>query len=140
KIALLHGELTEMPLFPRNYPFFIFETHQQIIDLLEAGRPLAVITVAPSNVSPAPVIEDGDFGISSVTMARDVGAVLADATEPVTVRVRSTSRPGRAANVIARLAHPSREKVVITAHFDTKPGTPGALDNAAGVATMLSLA
>lgn len=140
KIALLHGELTEMPLFPRNYPFFTFETHQQIIDLLEAGQPLAVITVAPSNVSPAPVIEDGDFGIPSVTVARDVGAVLADATEPVTVRVRSTSRPGRAANVIARLAHPSREKVVITAHFDTKPGTPGALDNAAGVAAMLSLA
>ncbi|MBP6789888.1 MAG: M28 family peptidase, partial [Candidatus Promineofilum sp.] len=39
-----------------------------------------------------------------------------------------------------RRAHPSRDKLVMSAHFDTKPGTPGALDNAAGVATVLALA
>jgi aminopeptidase YwaD len=56
------------------------------------------------------------------------------------LRLRSVAQPGRAANVIGRRTHLSHDKLVLCAHFDTKPGTPGALDNAAGVATVLALA
>lgn len=140
KIALLHGELTPSYLFPKNYPFFNVEEHQRIIQLLETGAPRAVIMVSHHSGDPSPLIEDGDFTIPSVTVSADVGAVLMDAGEPVTVRVQSTSRPGYGANVIGRRAQQAREKVVLTAHFDTKPGTPGALDNAAGVAAILALA
>ena len=66
--------------------------------------------------------------------------MLGDAAGPVTVRVRSVSRPGHGANVIGRRSRPARDKLVLCAHFDTKPGTPGALDNAAGVAAVLALA
>jgi aminopeptidase YwaD len=75
-----------------------------------------------------------------VTVPAGVGIALLASGEPVTVRVRSTVGLGHAANVIGRRAAPDRAKIVICAHFDTKPGTPGALDNAAGVATLLSLA
>jgi aminopeptidase YwaD len=140
KIVVLHDSLTESPLFPRNYPFFSVEEHKYIIELLEAGQPQAIIAISPQGGNPAPVIEDGDFTVPSVTVSADVGAVLMDAVDPITVKVRSTSRPGHAANVIGRRVHPARDKIVLTAHFDTKPDTPGALDNAAGVATILTLA
>ncbi len=141
RVALLHGELTAMPLFPKNYPFFTIEAHRRIINLLEAGRPRAIIAVSCMNDRPVPIFEDGDLTIPSVTVSADVGAVLlAAAGAPVGVRVRSSTRPGHGVNVIARRPQAARDKLIICAHFDTKPGTPGALDNAAGVASMLALA
>ena len=141
RIALLHGALAAEPLFPRNYPFFTYEEHQRIADLLEQKGARAVIAVSPMHANPAPIIEDGDFRLPSVTVGAHVGAVLLLAeSAAITLRLRSVARPGRAANVIGRRAHPSRDKLVLSAHFDTKPGTPGALDNAAGVATLLALA
>ncbi|CUS05181.2 Peptidase, M28 family [Candidatus Promineifilum breve] len=140
-VALLHGELTAEPLFPKNYPFFTVEEHRRVIELLEAKRPAVVITVSPLTGAPAPIIEDGDFTLPSVTVSGDVGeALLAAAGAPITVLVHSSARPGYGANVIGRRVAPSREKLIISAHFDTKPGTPGALDNAAGVACILALA
>ena len=141
RIALLHGALSAEPLFPRNYPFFTVEEHRRILDLLEQKGARAVIAVSPMPADPAPIIEDGDFTLPSVTVGAAVGAVLLMTERaPVTLRLRRAAQPGRAANVIGRRVHPSRDKLVLSAHFDTKPGTPGALDNAAGVATVLALA
>ena len=99
------------------------------------------VIAAGHTADPAPIIEDGDFTLPSVTVPADVGALLLAAEgAPVTLRIRATSEPGRGANVIGRLAHPARDKIVLCAHFDTKPGTPGALDNAAGVAAVMALA
>jgi aminopeptidase YwaD len=47
--------------------------------------------------------------------------------------------PTTAHNVIATYGNGS-EKVCFSAHIDTKPNTPGALDNASGVAALLALA
>lgn len=140
RIAVLHGELTNGPLFPRNYPFFTVEEHQRIVDLLEQKGPQAVIAVSPMAGHPAPIIEDGDFTLPSLTVPAGVGPLLLAAAGPVAARVRSAALPGAAANVIGRRPVPDRAKVVLCAHFDTKPGTPGALDNAAGVAAILALA
>lgn len=140
QVAVLYGDLAAFSLFPKNYPFFTVEEHQEIIRLLESGAPRAVIMVSDHGGEPSPLIEDGDFAIPSITVAAEVGAVLLDAGEPVTVRVRSRTQPGHGANVIGRRAQPARDKLLMCAHFDTKPGTPGALDNAAGVAAMLALA
>jgi aminopeptidase YwaD len=140
RIALLHGELTNGPLFPRNYPFFTVEDHRRIVDLLEQKGPQAVIAVSPMAGHPAPIIEDGDFTLPSLTVPAGVGPLLLAAPGPVVARVRSAAKPGAAANVIGRRPVPDRAKIVLCAHFDTKPGTPGALDNAAGVAAVLALA
>ncbi len=141
RIALLHGALAAEPLFPRHFPFYVHEEHRRIADLLESKGARAVIAASAVAVNPPPIIEDGDFTLPSVTVGEDVGAVLLAAEgAPVTLRVRSTTRPGRGANVIGRRAQATRDKLVLCAHFDTKPGTPGAMDNAAGVATVLALA
>jgi aminopeptidase YwaD len=140
RIAVLHGELTSGPLFPRNYPFFTVEEHQRIVELLEQKGPQAVITVSHIAGNPAPIIEDGDFTLPSVTVPAGVGPLLLAVDGPISLRVRSVAQPGRSANVIGRRPAPDRAKIVLCAHFDTKPGTPGALDNAAGVAAVLALA
>ncbi len=141
KIAVLCGELTAMPLFPKQYPFFTFAEHVQIIETLERGQPAAVIAVSPSEAHPAPIIEDGDFALPSVTVPASAGQkLLAQHGAEARLNIRSLVRPAVGANVVGRKTGAGPRRIVICAHFDTKPGTPGALDNAAGVATMLALA
>lgn len=48
--------------------------------------------------------------------------------------------PETAFNVIARKDSRTKDRIVITAHIDTKIGTPGAIDNATGVTAVLLLA
>jgi aminopeptidase YwaD len=59
---------------------------------------------------------------------------------PVVLKSISERIPGKGYNVIARKGKPSTERIVITAHIDAKKGTPGAIDNAAGVIVLLLLA
>ena len=92
-IALLHDGLSAEPLFPRNYPFFTHEEHRRVVGLLEEKGARAIIAVSPFATNIAPVIEDGDFHLPSVTVSDDVGAVLlAAGGTSVTVRVRSSIR------------------------------------------------
>ena len=65
------------------------------------------------------------------------------APERQTYRIRGGRFAGaRVSNVIAEVPGTSRadEIVVLGAHYDTVPGSPGANDNASGVAVMLALA
>ncbi|MEW6522989.1 MAG: M28 family peptidase [Bacillota bacterium] len=55
----------------------------------------------------------------------------------VHLEVRAQREPSRGCNVIARKGHGKR--LIVTAHIDSKPGTPGTLDNAAGVVVLLLL-
>lgn len=141
KIVVLRGELTAEPLFPKNFPFLTIEDQQRIIRALEEGGPAAIIAVSPKAADPPPIFEDGDLLIPSVTVAAPTGERLLAAPEkPVSLRIRSVRQAVKGANVIGRLAGKTRRKVILCAHLDTKPGTPGALDNAAGVATLLAVA
>jgi Zn-dependent M28 family amino/carboxypeptidase len=62
---------------------------------------------------------------------------------PLLSRLRSRPHLGRKRlsfkNVIAKLPGQSNETIVIGAHYDTAFGTPGADDNASGVAVLLEL-
>ena len=147
KIVLLHGEIAKEQLMPKNFVFYNPETHQRIISLLEEGKPRAIICATGRNASlaggvyPFPLIEDGDFDIPSVYMTEEEGARLLN-FDGKTITLESTSRriPSQGDNVIARMGHPSGERIVITAHIDAKKGTPGAIDNATGVVILLLLA
>jgi aminopeptidase YwaD len=146
-ILLLCGEIAREQLMPKNFPFYKPETHQRIIHGLEAARPGAVVAATSRSpalaggVYPFPLIEDGDFTIPNAYMtdmegerlARFIGAEFELAID--TVRRRSHGHI-----VIARKGPSAGERVVFMAHIDAKPGTPGALDNATGVATLLLLA
>jgi len=63
-------------------------------------------------LDPYPLIEDGDFTIPTANVGHNV------------IAIRGESAP----------------RVTVIAHVDTKPGTPGAVDNATGVVILLLLA
>ena len=147
KILLLFGEIAKEQLMPKNFVFYHPEEHQQIISLLEKGRPRAIICATGRNaalaggVYPFPLIEDGDFDIPSVYMTQDEGSkLLPCAGKAVVLKSISKRIPGKGYNVIARQGRYSSERIVITAHIDAKKGSPGAIDNATGVVVLLLLA
>jgi aminopeptidase YwaD len=145
-IVVLTGELTAEPLTPKGYPFYQSEDHQRIVAALEAARPAAVIAVTGrfpalcGALDPFPLIEDGDFRVPTSDVGPDAAAPLLVAEGAMaTIELRSERRPAHACNVLTR-SGPSSGRVTVMAHIDTKPGTPGAVDNAAGVVVLLLLA
>ncbi|MFW2338915.1 MAG: M28 family peptidase [Acidimicrobiia bacterium] len=145
-VAVLAGELASEPLTPKAFPFYGSDEHAEIIRLLEAGAPAAVIGVTGKYpelcgaLDPFPLIEDGDFEIPAASVRPDDAKSLLDGEGLVaTVELRSRRIPSRARNVVATRG-PQSPRVTVIAHIDTKPGTPGAVDNATGVVVLLLLA
>ena len=146
-IVLLRGDIAKEQLMPKNFPFYNPDEHRRIIGLLDLKAPRAIIAATTRNpelagaVYPFPLIEDGDFDIPSVFMTEDEGYRLAShAGQVVTLESRARRIPSSGCNVVARKATAAPRRIVLCAHIDSKLGTPGALDNAAGVVTLLLLA
>lgn len=65
-----------------NFVFYNPDSHQEIIQLLETGKPLALLCATERNaataggVYPFPLFEDGDFDIPSVFMKDTEGEKL----------------------------------------------------------------
>jgi aminopeptidase YwaD len=57
-----------------------------------------------------------------------------------TLNSKSERIPGTGYNVIGKKGKDGSGRIVVSAHIDSKKGTPGALDNATGVTVMLLLA
>ena len=147
KIVLLQGEIAREQLMPKNFPFYNPDHHKQIIQLLEAKEPAAVIAATSRDVVmvgsqyPFPLFEDGDFNIPSVFMTEDEGFRLAvHAGEPARLEIRAERTPAVGCNVVARKGAQSKRRVVLFAHIDARLGSPGANDNASGVVVLLLLA
>jgi aminopeptidase YwaD len=147
KLLLLHGDLTREQLMPKNFVFYNPAAHQQIIALLEQHQPAAIIAATGHNPEmaggwyPFPLFEDGDFDLPSVSLTESDGEKLrAHAGDVVSLAFESQRIPSVGCNVVARKPGTSDKRVVVCAHIDSKLTTPGALDNAAGVATLLALA
>lgn len=136
KIAVLSGELTEEQLMPKSFTFYNPERHQRIISLLEQKAPQAIITVVDNDTS---VFEDGDFQIPSAYISKAEGQKLLNGQGRVGLNINTTRKDSRGANLIARINPAAEKKLVITAHMDTKYGTPGALDDGTGIAILLLL-
>lgn len=146
KVLLLCDEIAREQLMPKNFPFYNPEEHQRIIRLLEHQAPAAIVSATKENpemagaVYPFPLIEDGDFDIPSVYMTEEEGhRLMVCAGRDVALEIDAQRSPARGCNVVARKGAPHR-RVVFFAHIDAKEGAPGAIDNAAGVATLLLLA
>lgn len=147
KIVLLHGEIAGEQLMPRNFVFYNPEEHRRIISLLDSGKPAAIACATGRNASlaggvyPFPLIEDGDFHIPSVYMTEEEGSrLLGFAGDTVKLSSRTERIPSGGCNVVARRGEPSAGRIVVTAHIDAKKGTPGAIDNASGIAVLLLVA
>jgi len=145
-IVLLRGEIAREQLFPKNFPFVSMDEHKRIIAALESKQPRAIVAATSRNpqlaggVYPFPLIEDGDIDIPSVYMTDVEGERLARlAGSSVTLDIGAQRQPATGCNVVARKGGGQR-RVVVCAHIDSKAGTPGALDDAAGIITLMLLA
>ncbi|MFC2078919.1 M28 family peptidase [Candidatus Bipolaricaulota bacterium] len=147
KIVLLYGEIASEPIMPKSFVFYNPEHHQRLIALLESKQPAAVIAATgkhpgtAGSLYPFPLFEDGDFDIPSAFMKDIEGARLTSHRGEAThLKFESRRIPATACNPVARKKTDAESSVLICAHIDAKKNTPGALDNAAGVAVLLALA
>jgi len=146
-VLLLHGQIAAEQLTPKRYPFYSWDSHTRILEALEAAGPAAVVAATGKDsgltaaLYPFPLFEDGDFDIPSAYM-KDVDAeqLLARAGELVHLAVRSQRLEAFAEQLVVFVPGRSKRRVVVSAHIDSRHGTPGALDNAASVAVLLALA
>jgi aminopeptidase YwaD len=147
-ILLLHGEIAAEQLTPRRYPFYNADLHKRILSALDRAWPAAVIaatdrTPMAAALCPFPLFEDGDLGHPSAYLhARDGERLLSHAGEYVRLHIDSLARQVPAEQVVAlkRGAASDGRRVVVSAHIDSRYGTPGALDNAGGVCVLMALA
>jgi aminopeptidase YwaD len=137
KIAVLYGDLCKETLMPKNFDFYNPDEHKLIIALLEEKAPIAIITVITNNDH---IIQDGDFNIPcAVVSDKTLDTFLRSVGRKAKLSINTERIPAESHNVIATYGT-GREKVCFSAHLDTKPATPGALDNASGVSVLLTLA
>lgn len=136
-VVVLDRDLAAEPYFPIHFPFLALPEQQEIIAALEAAAPAAVLAVMPAGRPFAPRFEDADLTFPYATVTGEVGERLRDG-DHVELVLGGTRRRGAGVNVSAGTF--SGPRIVISAHVDTKPETPGAIDNAGGVAVLLVLA
>ena len=94
-------------------------------------------------MSPFPLIEETTFRVPSAYLTAEEGLLLADhASKPVSVLIESEVRPSAGEQPFGRLvgAPDGGGLIIVSAHIDSKPGTPGAIDNAARVVVLLAVA
>lgn len=145
-VLVVTGEMAARPLTPKRYPFYESEDDAWVIAALEAAEPIAVVAVTGRHpelcgaLDPFPWIEDGDFAIPVASVRpEDAAPLLGAHGAHVRVVIDAQRIPASAANVVARRG-PEGPRLTIAAHIDTKPGTPGAVDNGASVAALVSIA
>ncbi len=140
RIGLLYGDLTREPLSAKSW-FLKTERDEHIVSLLEHQQPLALITVQPMTTEYGQGIEDWEFAIPSATVPPEAGLTLLQRSgATVHLRIDSKQYDGQTRNVVGRIRGSGKAKIVLCAHYDTKMNTPGAIDNGAGVAVLLTLA
>lgn len=146
-VILLHGQIAKAQVMPKNFTFYNPESHKRIIRALEAARPAAVIAATgkdPEMVGsqyPFPLFEDGDLNIPNAYM-RDVEGLELAAFAGTRVKARIESRriPSTAEHIVATKPGSGQGRIVLSAHIDSRKGSPGALDNATGVAALMGAA
>lgn len=136
RFVVLTGALSADEYMPLNFPFARFEEQQRILNALIAAQPDAVI-----GIHARPLFCDADFPIPSVTLSpAEAKRVLSLPESPLTLAIEGRVVSSQGHNVVAQPITPTTRKIVLSAHYDTWFGTPGAVDNATGVAALLTLA
>ena len=145
KLLFLRGAVAVEALMPKDFPFYYPDNHRQLIDLLEEKKPEAVIAVTGKHpmcgLSPFPMFEDGNFSIPSAYTDDATADVILKNGTAVKLCIASKVTSAKSSQLIMTKSSRSeaKGKVVVCAHMDTKYGTPGAIDNAAGVAVLLEV-
>jgi aminopeptidase YwaD len=141
RIVLFYGDLTRQPVAPLAW-FLSTERDRRIIERLHAARPAALLCPPAATLEYEQVTEDWALDVAAATIPQEaVVELLANPRAQASLQIEARRYPAVARNIVARRRFPdSQQRVVLCAHFDTKINTPGASDNAAGVAALLCLA
>ena len=147
RIVLLHGDIARDQLLPRGFDFLEEPDHRRIYALLEDGGAAGVIGATGrgggmgGGLYPYPLIEDGDFDIPNAYVTDETGRWLATfGGQEARLHIQSRRFPVHAQQLTARRGPVDAPRIVVMAHLDSKAGSPGAVDNATGVAALLSIA
>jgi aminopeptidase YwaD len=153
-VVLLHGALVAEQLPPKGFPYYEAPELRRILAALEAAEPAAIVAATGRNpgfagsMYPFPLIEDAAVEVPHAYL-RDIDgtALLAHVGVPVHLRLVSRRLPATGRQLIGRRGRHhghddggAARRVVVFAHIDSKQGSPGAIDNASGVAVLLALA
>jgi aminopeptidase YwaD len=141
RIVLFYGDLASQPLSPKSW-FLKSERDDLIIGCLEAGRPAALLAPPAETAEYMQLTMDWELDLPAATIPLDIAlTLLQQPGTPIHLTIQGERRPASARNIVARSSSKAgRPRVVLCAHFDTMINTPGASDNAAGVAVLLALA
>ncbi len=140
KIVLFYGDLAKAPVSPKSW-FLLGERDRHVIELLEHKRPAALLAPPAATTEYSQVTEDWELDLPAATIPTETALTLLRRVESrLHLQIQAQRVPATARNIVARKPGRGPGKVVLMAHFDTKIGTPGALDNAAGAAVLLGLA
>lgn len=138
KVCIFTDELTEEVLYLGDSPFQ-WNRDVAVQEALDRNVPASIITINPKENSVLPYIENYKE-IPTITVAKkQEQEVLALEHKQVQVIVFSSSEDSVTGNVIAKTKD-AKKKIVISAHYDSAEGSPGAWDNGSGVAALLELA
>ena len=156
-LLVIHGALAEEPLMPTDFPFYFPDEHREIIELIHAGAPAGILALTGKHplcgLSPFPLFEDGALGIANAFASAEHLASFFAAelrNESVEIEIASRTAPARGTQAVFRKPGEAEvlsdcdpegqdRRMLVCAHMDTKYDTPGALDNAAGVAVMMAV-
>jgi aminopeptidase YwaD len=140
-ILVLYGDLTRTPIACKSW-FLREPRDERIVARLEELSPPAILTVQAQPGSVNRIIEDAEFSIPSATLPAESAERLISLNGcQADLILETNTHAGSTANIVGRRVGSSgRDRVVLCAHYDTKIDTPGALDNASGVACMLAAA
>lgn len=141
KIGVMVGDLAREALLPKGYTVYTSERSQRIVSLLETRQPAALLTLSARFGETDPVIADADLGIPSASIPPEAALHLIQHNgQPAHLRIAAQRAPSHSATIIGCKPGSNLDRIVLCAHYDTKFGTPGAWDNASGVAALLTLA
>jgi aminopeptidase YwaD len=140
-LLVFDGDLTKDSLMPRNYPFYFPDEHKEIYDLIEEINPKGIITVSgqdpASGLNPFPIFDDANMTMPTAYTS-DLGGI--DLQAEATIVINSGVKKAASKQLIYRKEGKKPDIILIAAHMDSKYGTRGALDNAAGLYTLCEIA
>jgi aminopeptidase YwaD len=140
KILLLYGDLTRAPLAAKSW-FLRDERDTRFFELLVAKQPAAILAPPTATNYFGHLTTDWELDLSAATVPAEVALyLLCEPQIPIHLSIAARRIPATARNMVARTPHMPERRLVLCAHFDTVIDTPGATDNAGGVAALLSLA
>ncbi len=142
RVLALYGDLAKYPLSPWTW-FLRDERDTRVFELLRERKPAALLGPPAATEFYSHLTYDWDLDLpAATTTPAGLRRILRQPGVPVSLRIAAHNQPAEARNIIGRTPglQGQGERLVVCAHFDTTVDTPGASDNAGGVAVLLALA